>query len=101
MNHRYGDNRYGEDRYRDRYSSRERNYERGRDDRGFFDRAGDEVRSWFGEEEAEHRREADERRWEREQAMRDRQDQRYGGAAGRCSAGIAPGGLAEVASTPR
>lgn len=82
MNNRYGDNRYGEDRYRDRYSS-ERGYDRGRDDRGFFDRAGDEVRSWFGDEEAEHRREADERRWEREQAMRDRQDQRYGGAAGR------------------
>jgi hypothetical protein len=30
------------------------------DDRGFFDRAGDEVRSWFGDEEAERRREYDE-----------------------------------------
>jgi len=29
------------------------------DDRGFFDRAGDEVRSWFGDEEAERRREYD------------------------------------------
>jgi hypothetical protein len=37
-----------------------------RDDRGFFDRAGDEVRSWFGDEEAERRREADARRYERE-----------------------------------
>ena len=30
------------------------------DDRGFFDRAGDEIRSWFGDEEAERRREYDE-----------------------------------------
>lgn len=30
-------------------------------DRGFFDRAGDEVRSWFGDEEAERRRRMDER----------------------------------------
>ncbi|HZG45039.1 MAG TPA: SWFGD domain-containing protein [Allosphingosinicella sp.] len=37
-----------------------------RDDRGFFDRAGDELRSWFGDEEAERRREADARRYERE-----------------------------------
>ena len=28
--------------------------------RGFFDRAGDEIRSWFGDEEAERRREFDE-----------------------------------------
>ena len=30
-------------------------------ERGFFDRAGDEVRSWFGDEEAERRREYDQR----------------------------------------
>lgn len=30
-------------------------------DRGFFDRAGDEVRSWFGDDEAERRRREDER----------------------------------------
>lgn len=30
------------------------------DDRGFFDRAGDEIRSWFGDHEAERRREYDE-----------------------------------------
>ncbi|PCD03662.1 SWFGD domain-containing protein [Sphingomonas spermidinifaciens] len=35
------------------------------DDRGFFDRAGDEVRSWFGDEEAERRREMDRRYDER------------------------------------
>jgi hypothetical protein len=42
--------RYGQDRGRS-----------GSDDRGFFERAGDEVRSWFGDEEAERRREADQR----------------------------------------
>ncbi|TVV72557.1 DUF2171 domain-containing protein [Sphingomonas solaris] len=36
------------------------------DDRGFFDRAGDEVRSWFGDEEAERRRRYDERYADRE-----------------------------------
>lgn len=35
-----------------------RGYDR---DRGFFDRAGDEVRSWFGDEEAERRRRQDQR----------------------------------------
>lgn len=35
------------------------------DDRGFFSRAGDEVRSWFGDEEAERRRELDARYDER------------------------------------
>ncbi len=38
---------------------------RGGNDRGFFERAGDEVRSWFGDEEAERRREADMRYDER------------------------------------
>ncbi len=39
-----------------------RDRQRGHDeDRGFFDRAGDEVRSWFGDEEAERRRERDQR----------------------------------------
>jgi osmotically-inducible protein OsmY len=47
------------DRYeRDRYE-RERGY--GRDDRGMLNRAGDEVRSWFGDDEAARRRERDER----------------------------------------
>ncbi len=35
------------------------------DERGFFDRAGDEVRSWFGDEEAERRRRYDARYDER------------------------------------
>lgn len=42
--------------YQDRSFERE-----GRDDRGFFDRAGDEVASWFGDEEAERRRREDAR----------------------------------------
>ncbi|KKI19049.1 DUF2171 domain-containing protein [Sphingomonas sp. Ag1] len=36
------------------------------DERGFFARAGDEVRSWFGDEEAERRREEDMRLDERD-----------------------------------
>ena len=59
----------------DMYRGR-RSYARGYDrdpgdysyeERGFFARAGDEVRSWFGDEEAERRRETDQR-----------YDQRYG-----------------------
>ena len=40
------------------------------DDRGFFDRAGDEVRSWFGDEDAERRRRQDERDNERDYRRR-------------------------------
>jgi osmotically-inducible protein OsmY len=58
--------RGGEGYYGGYYDTpRERDWERGRpragDDRGFFERAGDEVRSWFGDEEAERRRMRDER----------------------------------------
>ena len=51
----------GEDRAADRggWSDRDRSSD---DDRGFFDRAGDEVRSWFGDDDAERRREMDMRR---------------------------------------
>ena len=45
-------------------------------DRGFFERAGDEVRSWFGDEEAERRRRYDERFDERYD--RDQGGNRYG-----------------------
>jgi hypothetical protein len=88
----YGDdNRYGEDnrhgrgdrsggdqggrwnRERSSYGSwgseRDRERSGGDDDRGFMNRAGDEVRSWFGDDEAQRRREMDERRWEREHRM--------------------------------
>jgi hypothetical protein len=37
----------------------------GRDERGFWDRASDEVASWFGDDEAERRRRQDSRRDER------------------------------------
>jgi len=54
----------------DRNSQRDwRGQERGRggpDDRGFFERAGDEVASWFGDEDAERRRREDRWREERE-----------------------------------
>jgi hypothetical protein len=51
---------------------------RGDDDRGFLDRAGDEVRSWFGDEDAQRRREEDERRWAREQGMAGPRHNYYG-----------------------
>jgi hypothetical protein len=55
---RYGTGRDYDREARDRYR---RTYEdRSNEDRGFFDRAGDEVRSWFGDEEAERRRRLDE-----------------------------------------
>lgn len=47
-------------RNRPRYDSQQRPGGRD-DDRSFIDRAGDEVRSWFGDEEAEQRRERDDR----------------------------------------
>ena len=37
----------------------------GRDDRGFFERAGDEVASWFGDDDADRRRREDRMREER------------------------------------
>jgi len=52
---------YYQRRYEGEY--REPYYRGGRgrgEERGFFERAGDEIRSWFGDEEAERRRRADE-----------------------------------------
>jgi len=60
--------RYGQDRDRSRSGEDLRGYDR---DRGFFDRAGDEVRSWFGDEEAERRREYDSRMDERAYGQHD------------------------------
>ncbi len=37
-------------------AGRERDIERDRDERGFFDRMGDEFRSWFGDDESQRRR---------------------------------------------
>jgi osmotically-inducible protein OsmY len=50
-------------RYQDRYGHGRQGRERGyADDRGYVDRATDEVRSWFGDDEAERRRHRDEQR---------------------------------------
>jgi hypothetical protein len=59
------------------------------DDRGFFERAGDEVRSWFGDEEAERRRRRDQQEYGGEYERRERDEDRWsgGGYAGSRSRG--------------
>jgi osmotically-inducible protein OsmY len=54
---RYGEYDYGYDREGERY--------RGGEGRGWWDRASDEVASWFGDDEAERRRRMDEQRQHR------------------------------------
>jgi osmotically-inducible protein OsmY len=56
--------RYGDDgaRRETRGYGEGRSYGGRDDDRGFFERAGDEIASWFGSDEAERRREMDARR---------------------------------------
>ena len=50
--------RSGFDERDDRYRNRSDGYrDQDRDDRGFFERAGDEISSWFGDDDAERRRE--------------------------------------------
>jgi CBS-domain-containing membrane protein len=61
---RFDDRSYERDRYESRQS---RNYE----DRGLLNRAGDEVRAWFGDQEAERRRRIDER-WNEQRHREDR-----------------------------
>jgi osmotically-inducible protein OsmY len=56
----WDDNR-GDDRARDRDRG-ERIYNRDRSERGPISRGADEVRSWFGDDEAQRRREMDEQR---------------------------------------
>lgn len=90
----YADRPRGQDgdRYRrprapaDRYD-RPGDYEY--DERGFIDRAGDELRSWFGDEEAERRRRLDARYDERyaRDAGRDWDRARYYEAAGNFGVG--------------
>ena len=68
-----------EDRSRwseDRYQSRDRSPRDRDEDRGFFERAGDEISSWFGDDEAERRREMDERSGGGRGFFRDRDDDR-------------------------
>ncbi|HYH37032.1 MAG TPA: BON domain-containing protein [Azospirillum sp.] len=55
----YGSGSYGRSR------GEERDYGGRDDDRGFMERAGDEVASWFGDEDAERRRRMDEARGHR------------------------------------
>ena len=69
---------------RDRMAGRDREYGRppqgySYEDRGFFDRAGDEVRSWFGDDDAERRRRMDERHEERSRGRSDYGNDRYSG----------------------
>jgi hypothetical protein len=88
----YGRSDYRSDQERGygRQDYRRGEYGRDEDDRGFLDRAGDEVRSWFGDEEAQRRREEDERRWEREHRLAgERSNAGYGG---RDDPGERPGG---------
>ncbi len=56
----YGRGRYGSDFPESERGFRTEPYEQ--EDRGWLDRASDEVSSWFGDEEAERRRRMDERR---------------------------------------
>ena len=49
-----------------RGEDRSQNMQGGRDERGFWDRASDEVSSWFGDDDAERRRRQDHMRDERE-----------------------------------
>jgi osmotically-inducible protein OsmY len=55
------------ERYEDQYR-RDRGYRP--NDRGLIDRAGDEVRSWFGDDDAERRRQLDDRDRNRERGYR-------------------------------
>jgi osmotically-inducible protein OsmY len=64
-----------EDRYRHDPYQGHRRY--GREDRGFMDRAGDEVRTWFGDEEAERRRRFDEQERQRERQREDNYGREY------------------------
>jgi hypothetical protein len=47
------------------------------EERGFFERAGDEVASWFGDEEADRRRREDQRMEERERSWEQGRDHGY------------------------
>jgi osmotically-inducible protein OsmY len=55
-----------------RHYERDRDYDRDRDRRGPMERAGDELRSWFGDHDAARRRRLDEMRNERERGWSDR-----------------------------
>lgn len=74
--HADDDNYRGGQRQQRSYGGQPQGHDR--EERGFFDRAGDEVRSWFGDDEAERRREMDQRYDERAgRAGRTRHDDDY------------------------
>lgn len=78
---RFDRDRYDRDRYdRERFDRDRWDRDRaGRDERGMLDRAGDEVRSWFGDDEAQRRRDRDEREQERWNRDRWRGNQEWSG----------------------
>jgi hypothetical protein len=60
----------------DRFGGRDGGFDRGRrDERGFFERAGDEIASWFGDDDAERRRHEDQSRQGRESGWSSRDPQ--------------------------
>ena len=66
-------------RWRDQRDEGRNWSDRGRgEERGFFERAGDEIASWFGDDDAERRRRGDQSREEREHGWggREREDER-------------------------
>lgn len=72
-------NRPRDDRPRwsdDRYGNRDRGSP---EDRGFFERAGDEIASWFGDDEAKRRRRRDNLWYERERGHGSREPGDYRG----------------------
>ena len=95
-------------RWRDeRFEGRDRG---SREDRGFFERAGDEIASWFGDDDAERRRRHDQRMegrdrgWDRDRDWRrdeergrhfgrDRDEDRSGFFGGRDEYRFRPGGF--------
>ena len=70
--------RFDEQRERSRFDEPRDRFSRGGQggERGFFERAGDEISSWFGDDEAERRREMDERSGGGRGFFRDRDDDR-------------------------
>jgi hypothetical protein len=74
MAHDRNDHRDERPRWRDERS--EERFRGGSEDRGFFERAGDEIASWFGDEDAEMRRREDsgfqgrDRDWSRDERPR-------------------------------
>src|SRR5215210_5697717 len=66
--------RWSSDRERDRDWNRERG-QSGHDERGFFERAGDQISSWFGDDDSERQHRDDPMSDERE----DRSSRGFGG----------------------